>query len=116
MEHDGLAGGCHKPECRKKCVGSVDTRYKIYEKCCLVHVIVCPHCGHEYHFDRPHCPACGQHAHEPPRLTGAGLGQGLGYLAGAAYPEYYPGHYLYPCFYSYFGYPYPYYQYPCYPI
>ncbi len=120
MEYDGAVGPCHKQDCTKKCVKTVDTRYKIYEKRCYVHVIVCCHCGHEYHFERTHCPACGKQAGEPPRVDGCGFGMGLGYMAGAAYPEYYPGYYpgyyLYPCSCSYFGYPYPYYSYPCYPM
>jgi len=120
MEHDSPARpGCN-PECRKKCVGTFTQRYKIYEKCCYKHVILCCHCGHEFHHKLSHCPACGAQTDAPPPMTGCGPGLGLGLLAGATYPEYYPGYhpgyYLYPCQYSYYGYPYPYFPYPYYPV
>lgn len=57
-------------KCRRKCVGIIKTKYKIYENCCNDIMKGCPSCGCEYHHPRYYCPKCGLIMDNPPRFGG----------------------------------------------
>ena len=79
---------CGRPTCRRRCIGTITQKYKLYENCSYSLVKVCSCCGHEYDFRRyPMCPSCGAQMDDPPGdpprggsgRFGGGFGYGFGF-------------------------------------
>jgi hypothetical protein len=63
--------------CKRRCVGTFTTKYKVYEKCCYEVMKVCSNCGCEFAYHEHHgCPRCGMMMDDPPRFGGFGRGFG----------------------------------------
>lgn len=61
------------PKCRRRCVGTITTKYRVYENCCYDIMKVCPRCGCEFHNHQYHaCPKCGMQMDDPPRFGAFG--------------------------------------------
>ena len=80
-------GLCRRPmhmcRCTRRCCGEFVKKFRVYKTCCFDIVAVCHHCGHEFeHRRHHHCPACGGPLHEPPRMEGFGMGQGMDGMGG----------------------------------
>lgn len=51
---------CKMPKCKKECVKTFTTQYKLYRTCCYKLYKVCNRCSHEFDYYRYHtCPHCG---------------------------------------------------------
>ena len=68
---------CMSQCCKRRCVGTLTTKYRVYEKCCYDVMKVCSSCGCEFDYHKHHgCPQCGMQMDDPPHFGGFGRGFG----------------------------------------